>query len=491
MKKNVEKHILNQTREKLGSIDIGRSNAINFKGTAPDFIEKQDIVWSKRSYIFDRGIAFALGTDFWEWSEQFSLYTIVSDISGGCYDDNISQYNNILYNIRVKTNQEKMVKLPIVVSNGINLSLYIEDSNGVRTIIKPTTSYFNNNNVTFRLLANEWIKISFYIYCSIDHGSVNLLNGLAKYIDAWSFVDAVAPSAPEWYSVPIVTESDNNPAVTKNILQWRIPSESDWAGHNIYRKEAKTIVGGYKEDSMSLGGFLLDDRVGDYVSGEYFSIGDYEYKVRNKKYITGNLINNGGFNNASASWNFSSTGTTDAYTVYNDYRSFGASMYIAAATTVAAKYAYIESESAISVSNARDYDFIFSSKRQGSSSAYATILYYQDNGSTLCASTSSASILIYDTTNSWHNYGIKIYGDTIDRYYLPSDCNYIKIKMYGCYNDTHSSKQYFDNIKFSVTSSTKIFSDSTVDGYCVIPTKPLTSKPTIKTFLHIPFVNTS
>ena len=96
MKKIIDEHIKKQTRDRLGSVDIGRGKTYKFRSDIEE-IELQSITWTRRSYIFNRGENFALGNDFFDYSGQINSIYLQSGETGGCNDANIEQYSNIEY----------------------------------------------------------------------------------------------------------------------------------------------------------------------------------------------------------------------------------------------------------------------------------------------------------------------------------------------------------------------------------------------------------
>jgi len=488
MKKLVEEHILKQTRDKLGRVEIEKTKSVKYRGATQDAVDLQNIIWRKQYYTFDRGSSFAISRiNYNSYVRKRGIADLVSNDSGGCYDSNLPAYLNASYSVSVKSDKTRSVTLPVIVDDYINLSFYTVVNGIVKTIIAPNELYYINKTVTFTLLENQWTDLYFYVYTTENNSFVNFLNGIMSYITSWKPVGDIDLSAPEWWTTPITTESDAKTGVTKNTLQWHIPSVDDWAGHKIYRKTTKTTKTSKGAVDIT-NKILTDSYTSDYGSGEEFNVGENTYQVKDYNVVLGNYLYNGGFSEGiDVGWSNNVTdGTIDLY--YGDYLSNGVCAKIDNSSTVGCESSLLSSPY-IRVYSNLDYSISFEHKKNKIASSFAVMIWYSSNDGSLC-STSSASQAITSTADNWNRLSYNI-GSDDDDFIIPSDCKYTKFKFYGIRDGGHDNTVYLDNVKISKRGA-YVYSEATTDAYAIETTKKqVPSKDNNRVSFYLPFVSST
>lgn len=254
MKKQIDKHILEQTRGKLGSVDIVDAKNIFFsteRTKEDEIIDIQYITWTKKYYIFDRGDSFDIGVNFYDYEGTKLKQKFTSNESGGCYDGLIVQYTNALYAVRVYSDVDREFSLPVEVDDYTNLSIYKEEGQGGRAelvaIASSGNNYYVSGNVRITLKAETWTTLYIFAYFFKPNSFINILNGLLDNIDRWAVLDDVPPDVPVWYDPPLQTGLSKVSLTTTNILNWFTPEEADWAGHHIYSRRQLTVIDLFKD----------------------------------------------------------------------------------------------------------------------------------------------------------------------------------------------------------------------------------------------------
>ena len=253
MKKNIDKHILKQTRRKLGSVEVSKFKSVFFdiKQAKEDVgIDIQNIVWIKKCYTFNRGDKFNIALNFYEYEGNKLDQEFVSNDSGGCYDGSIEKYTNAVYRVRVYSDADREVTLPIKVDDLINLTVIKEEFSSsddywgpMTVIISSGENYYVSGDVRFTLKAETWTTLYIFAYFFKSNSFVNIFNGLLDNIDRWAIAeDKIIDDTPKWYDPPLTTSLNEVSLTTVNALRWFVPEENDWAGHLIYSRRTVDIT---------------------------------------------------------------------------------------------------------------------------------------------------------------------------------------------------------------------------------------------------------
>jgi len=509
LKKQIDKHIGEQTRSKLGNIEITKPKGINFKNKEISSNNLPNLIWTVRYYYFDRGSLFVPTYEkFEKYSDSIYQKNIISNDSGGFYEFGFEENINVQYSVAVFSNNDLRVTIPIECASNSGVALYKEEDGDVTQIFGGVSS--NKKDITLFIKQGVWTKLYLYYYRQSSNGFIHAFNGIKDFISSWRITVFGIPNTPVWYDPPIETYSDPITGVTKNTLRWYLPEDSDWAGHTIYRKEA-VEVNDFKEpiDSGNYPyGFVTTD-LRDYQHGSKITIDSVTYTVQDTEVVYGNLIDNSNFEDANYEdnfiphWTYRATSDQSVHTAncsastsrgYHLYNGIGIVLNAPVTDNVSSsRTVFIESTAFTAVNTTLGYSLGFSTYYSGDSAiGVVGLRYYSSSDGSLCSTPQQTNDLMDSTVWATQVEQVFAYNQTYagsEDFKLPHDCKYIKVRLYVSSGNSGTCTRYFDGIKISQYQPRFYYSVSTANYMLIKTQEQLTIPDTNRTVLRSKFIN--
>jgi len=254
--KEVKKQIDSQTRESVGAVKVETQSSIFSEEGVPVWNigrtgEPPMVVWSKTSYVFDRGDSFSLNPEAFNVPQAQASSQMVPTITGNFRETNTEALYNCRYSGWAGITGGGTVSLSIRTGNS-NVSVWIDNVE----ILSETVGTFEPIDVEFSI--GDLSLIQIFWYSPVADNSIAVIGDLSHQISVWTTSD-LSPffRTVEWYS--------DNPISS----DWRMSTYTQQIGNYIELRWWFNIAEEVEEDDLD-----TDPNTGEPPVGTGSAVGD-------------------------------------------------------------------------------------------------------------------------------------------------------------------------------------------------------------------------
>ena len=231
LKDKVKNLIKDNIKKPLGGIETREDEmAVRFKDVStPDIVNQTSITYKKVSYIDDRGSDFVIdNSNFFETPAPFAQADINS--ANGNFTDQLQEYENVLYQAILSSNNTRRATLTINSSSSIKITAYLNDA-----MIYSSSGAEKFAEIPFHIYGLGLLQI--FIYTESET-MISISGNVGSYINSSTPVNLQSISASTISDIQTVIV-EGKPVLK---IDWNSPS-NDLAERYVLNKSHYTFLG--------------------------------------------------------------------------------------------------------------------------------------------------------------------------------------------------------------------------------------------------------